>query len=50
MDEFLRKQKPLRALDPFGGIGAFGLGMEETSPLKVTYAVEVSPSAAKTYQ
>ena len=50
MDDFLRKAKTLRTLDPFGGIGAFGLGMEETSPLKVTHAVEITPSAAKAYK
>ncbi len=49
-EEFLKKQKPLRAFDPFGGVGAFGLGMEETCPMKVTHAIEISPSTAKTLQ
>lgn len=46
--EFLKKQKPLRALDPFAGAGAFGLGLEESGCIEVTHAVEISPSAAKT--
>jgi len=46
--EFVKKHKPLRALDPFAGSGSFGLGMEETGCIKVTHAVEISPSAAKT--
>lgn len=52
MDDFLnpRRIKKLRALDPFGGIGAFGLAMEETSPLEVTHAIEIAPSAARTYK
>ncbi|KAG2149402.1 S-adenosyl-L-methionine-dependent methyltransferase [Suillus cothurnatus] len=46
--EFLKRQKPLRALDPFAGAGAFGLGLEESGCIDVTHAVEISPSAAKT--
>lgn len=46
--EFLEKQKPLRALDPFAGAGAFGMGLEESGCIEVTHAVEISPSAAKT--
>ncbi|KAG1742724.1 S-adenosyl-L-methionine-dependent methyltransferase [Suillus paluster] len=46
--EFLKKQKPLRAFDPFAGAGAFGLGLEESGCIEVTHAVEISPSAAKT--
>jgi DNA (cytosine-5)-methyltransferase 1 len=46
--EFVQKQKPLRALDPFAGSGAFGLGLEESGCIEVTHAVEISPSAAKT--
>jgi len=45
--EFIEKHKPLRALDPFAGSGSFGLGMEETGCVKVTHAIEISPSAAK---
>ncbi|KAH9932061.1 S-adenosyl-L-methionine-dependent methyltransferase [Epithele typhae] len=36
----------LRAFDPFAGIGAFGMAMEATGSVKVTHAVEISPSAA----
>uniref|UniRef100_A0A0W0FBK8 DNA (cytosine-5-)-methyltransferase n=1 Tax=Moniliophthora roreri TaxID=221103 RepID=A0A0W0FBK8_MONRR len=44
-------QTPLRALDLFGGAGAFGVGMEMGSRcIKVTHAIEISPSAAKTYK
>jgi DNA (cytosine-5)-methyltransferase 1 len=46
--EFLKKHKPLRTLDPFAGSGSFGLGMERTGCVKITHAVEISPSAAKT--
>ncbi|KAL4250277.1 DNA (cytosine-5)-methyltransferase [Abortiporus biennis] len=42
------QRKPLRAFDPFSGVGAFGLGMEEAGVLKVTHAVEISPSASQT--
>ncbi|GBE88031.1 hypothetical protein SCP_1202590 [Sparassis crispa] len=42
------RQKPLKAFDPFGGVGAFGLGMEEAGCLKMVHAVEISPSAAET--
>lgn len=50
--EFLviSQRKFLRAFDPFGGVGAFGLGLEESGCLKMTHAVEISPSAAKTLQ
>ncbi|KAI0747841.1 S-adenosyl-L-methionine-dependent methyltransferase [Daedaleopsis nitida] len=40
----------LRAFDPFAGVGAFGLGLEKSGCLKVTHAVEISPSAAKTLE
>ncbi|KAG2155745.1 S-adenosyl-L-methionine-dependent methyltransferase [Suillus clintonianus] len=46
--EFLKKQKPLRALDPFSGVGAFGLGLEQSGCIEVTHAIEISPSATKT--
>ncbi|OBZ68208.1 DNA (cytosine-5)-methyltransferase 1B [Grifola frondosa] len=48
LEEFMRRRRPLRALDPFGGVGAFGLGMEESGCIKMTHAVEISPSAAET--
>lgn len=40
----------LRAFDPFGGVGAFALSMQEAGCLQLTHAVEISPSAAKTLQ
>ncbi|RPD65262.1 S-adenosyl-L-methionine-dependent methyltransferase [Lentinus tigrinus ALCF2SS1-6] len=46
--EALRKEPPLRAFDPFAGCGAFGFSMEELGHMKVTHAVEISPSAADT--
>ena len=45
------RQQPhpcLRTFDPFAGVGAFGLAMEETGFVKVTHAIEISPSAAET--
>ncbi|KAI0324519.1 S-adenosyl-L-methionine-dependent methyltransferase [Cubamyces sp. BRFM 1775] len=42
------RQNLLRTFDPFGGVGAFGLAMEETGCLKLTHAVEITPSAALT--
>jgi DNA (cytosine-5)-methyltransferase 1 len=52
MTEFLaeKKQHPMRILDLFAGSGAFGLAMEETGCIKVTHAVEISPSAAETFR
>jgi len=44
------RRPPLRALDLFGGVGALSLPMEESGFLKVTHAVEISPSAAKTFK
>ncbi|OCH84951.1 S-adenosyl-L-methionine-dependent methyltransferase, partial [Obba rivulosa] len=48
--EFLSasRRRPLRALDLFGGVGAFGLGIESSGSTKVTHAIEISPSAART--
>lgn len=49
MDEaFKSGLKPLRAFDPFGGVGAFGLGLEEGGCIQVTHTVEISPSASET--
>ncbi|RDX51125.1 S-adenosyl-L-methionine-dependent methyltransferase [Lentinus brumalis] len=48
LEMFSKQAHPLRGLDLFGGTGAFGLSMEQTSPLKITHAVEISPSAADT--
>ncbi len=50
LKEFLkgRAERPLRTFDPFGGAGTFGLAMEESGCMKLTHAVEITPSAAKT--
>ena len=41
-------QAQLKALDLFAGTGAFSLGMKAAgTPFKLTHAIEVSPSAAK---
>ena len=41
-------QPQLRALDIFAGTGAFSLGMKAAgAPFKLTHAIELSPSAAK---
>ncbi|TBU32705.1 S-adenosyl-L-methionine-dependent methyltransferase [Dichomitus squalens] len=47
------RQQPracLRGFDPFAGVGAFGLPMEATGCIKITHAIEISPSAAATMQ
>ncbi|TFY63292.1 hypothetical protein EVJ58_g3345 [Rhodofomes roseus] len=48
LQKFARTQKrrPLRGFDPFGGVGAFGLAMEESGCVKMCQSVEISPSAA----
>ncbi|KAI0348187.1 S-adenosyl-L-methionine-dependent methyltransferase [Trametopsis cervina] len=48
LQEAFKKNPPLRAFDPFGGCGAFALSMQDTGVLKLTHAVEISPSAAST--
>ena len=40
----------LRTFDPFGGVGAFALSMQQAGCIKLTHAVEISPSAAKTME
>jgi hypothetical protein len=40
--------RPLRALDPFAGCGAFALGLEQAGVLNLTHAVEIDRSAART--
>lgn len=41
----------LRAFDIFAGAGAMSLGMEgATGGMKTTHAVEISPSAARTFR
>ncbi|KAH9935023.1 uncharacterized protein B0H18DRAFT_1082741 [Fomitopsis serialis] len=42
----VQRRRPLRGFDPFGGVGAFGLAMEESGCVKMQQAVEISPSAA----
>jgi DNA (cytosine-5)-methyltransferase 1 len=46
-EEFLTS-RTLHAFDPFGGVGAFALSMEEAKVLQLTHAAEISPSAAET--
>jgi DNA (cytosine-5)-methyltransferase 1 len=41
------EKSPLKALDLFAGTGAFGFGMEKSCPIKVTHAIEIAPSAAR---
>ncbi len=49
VDTFAKEPRlSLRTFDPFAGVGAFGLAMEDTGCVKVTHAVEISPSAAET--
>lgn len=44
------EREPLPTLDLFGGVGAFSRGLAQGSGcLKVTHAIEISPSAAKTF-
>ena len=53
IQDFLRemKTKPLPTLDLFAGVGAFSRGLTEGSGcIKVTHAIEISPSASKTFQ
>lgn len=40
----------LRAFDVFAGAGAMSLGMEAMVGMKTTHAVEISPSAARTFR
>ncbi|PPQ99529.1 hypothetical protein CVT24_005319 [Panaeolus cyanescens] len=50
---FLRQieREPLSTLDLFGGVGAFSGSMAEGSRcFNVDYAIEISPSAAKTFE
>ncbi|KAK0208944.1 S-adenosyl-L-methionine-dependent methyltransferase [Desarmillaria ectypa] len=47
----IRERVKLPTLDVFGGVGAFALGMAEgCGNMKVTHAIEIAPSAAKTYK
>ncbi|TFK17694.1 S-adenosyl-L-methionine-dependent methyltransferase [Coprinopsis marcescibilis] len=46
------RENPMRVLDLFGGVGAFSMGLVEGSGgmMRVEYAVEISPSAARTFK
>ncbi|KAF9011170.1 hypothetical protein BDQ17DRAFT_1233710 [Cyathus striatus] len=50
--KFMRQERnTLATLDLFGGVGAFSRALAEGSKsLKITHAVEISPSAAKTFK
>ncbi|KAL0951895.1 hypothetical protein HGRIS_008552 [Hohenbuehelia grisea] len=55
LQQFLKAKarRPIRALDLFGGVGAFALSIAEGAGkglVDVTHAVEISPSAAKTFR
>ncbi|KAF7971524.1 hypothetical protein HWV62_20924 [Athelia sp. TMB] len=51
-DAFIKsmtRRNPLAIFDPFAGLGALGRGLEEGAGcVKVTHAVEISPSASET--
>ena len=48
-EEFLAAQKSgLKTLDLFAGTGGFSLAMKDIARIKVTHAIEISPSAAQT--
>lgn len=49
-EEFFQKAKPLRTLDLFAGVGAFGHGLNVAGCIQITHAVEISPSAAETFR
>ncbi|KAF6754216.1 S-adenosyl-L-methionine-dependent methyltransferase [Ephemerocybe angulata] len=45
------EKRPLKTLDLFGGVGAFSDGLKQGSgALEVTHAIELAPSAAKTFK
>lgn len=45
------QERPMGVLDLFGGVGAFSLGLKEGSDcLRVSHALEISPSTAKTFK
>lgn len=48
LEAFKAQSRPLRAFDPFGGVGAFGLAMQDAGCVKLTHAIEIAPSAALT--
>lgn len=48
---YSKKAKRLAVLDLFGGVGAFSRGLADGSrQVEVTHAIELSPSAAKTFK
>ncbi|KAH8119729.1 S-adenosyl-L-methionine-dependent methyltransferase [Phellopilus nigrolimitatus] len=46
--EWKARRTPLRIFDPFAGVGAFPLGLSQAGKMKLTHAIEIDPSAAKT--
>ncbi|KAL4067275.1 S-adenosyl-L-methionine-dependent methyltransferase [Scleroderma yunnanense] len=48
LQSFMENGPPLRVFDPFAGVGAFPLAMEESGCFELTHAIEISPSAART--
>lgn len=40
--------RPLQVFDPFGGVGAFAMGVADAAHMKLTHAVEIDPDAAMT--
>lgn len=51
LNQYILQTKPLRALDVFGGGGAFGMALSDGSAnFDVTHAIEIAPSAAQTYR
>jgi DNA (cytosine-5)-methyltransferase 1 len=46
--EFKQEFSPLRAFDPFAGVGAFVRGVENAGAIKFTHAIEICPSTAMT--
>lgn len=48
LEYFLRHLLQLRTIDLFAGSGAFAIPMQLAGCLKITHAVEISPSAAMT--
>lgn len=47
-EEEYKRNRPLRAFDPFGGAGAFALGMASTGHMRLTHAIELDMDTATT--
>ena len=45
---FKREYPPLRAFDPFAGVGALVKGLVNVGAVKLTHAIEICPSTART--